>query len=121
MATRRQIWEWHTKFCQGGFLPPYESPHFNLDGLDMRNVEYWSGGINIFTYEHGCNLQRIISLDPDRFARQLLYHTTNNKHHQLGKRRLRFVNVNDFLGQLNTIRNNAKAEMSRRVNLMRGQ
>ena len=121
MATRRQIWEWHTEFCQGGFLPPYESPHFNLDGLDMRNVEYWSGGINIFTYEHGCNLQRIISLDPDRFARQLLYHTANNKHHQLGKRGLRFVNVNDFLGQLNTIRNNAKAEMSRRVNIMLGQ
>jgi hypothetical protein len=38
MATRQQIWEWHTEHCPGGFLPPFNSPHFALDGLDLRNV-----------------------------------------------------------------------------------
>lgn len=122
MATRKQLWEWHTDFCQGGFLPPFGSPHFNFDGLDLRNVEYWSGGLNIFTLEHGCNLQRIISLDPDRFARQLLWHTSNNKQrHLTGARQIKFSNVNDFLGQLNTVRKNAQEEMARRLETLRKQ
>ena len=122
MATRRQIWEWHTEFCQGGFLPPFEPPHYNLDGLDLRNVEYWSGGLSIFTLEHGCNLQRIMSLDPERFAKQLLYHTANNKQrHLTGARMIKFVNVNDFLGQMNTIRKNAQLEMNRRVIIKLGK
>eukprot|EP00980_Cylindrotheca_fusiformis_P008347 scaffold1754_cov105-Cylindrotheca_fusiformis.AAC.9 len=122
MATRKQLWEWHSDFCQGGFLPPFNSPHFNVDGLDLRNVEYWSGGLNIFTFEHGCNLQRIISMDPDRFARQLLWHTANNKQrHLTGARQIKFANVNDFLGQLNTVRANAQAEMARRLEALRNQ
>jgi hypothetical protein len=40
MATRQQIWEWHTEHCQGGFLPPFNPPYFPLDGLDLRNVRY---------------------------------------------------------------------------------
>lgn len=72
MATRKQIWEWHTEVCPGGFLPPYDVPDYHFDGLDMRNVEYWSGGISLFTKRHACNLQRFISLDPDHFNRQLL-------------------------------------------------
>jgi hypothetical protein len=118
MATREQIWEWHTEICPGGFLPPFDSPEFSLDGLDMRNVEYWSGGMEIFTKEHGCNLQRVVSLDPDRFARQLLYHTANNKQRQLHRKRRIFTKVNDLLGQLNTVRKNAEAEMDRRVRAM---
>lgn len=120
MATRQQLWEWHTDFCQGGFLPPFDSPHFNLDGLDTRNIEYWSGGLHIFTYEHGCNLQRIISLDPDRFAAQLLYHSSNNKQRfWTGAKQVRFTNVNDFLGQLCAVRNNAKAAMARQLEALR--
>lgn len=120
MATRQQLWEWNTDFCQGGFLPPFDSPHYNLDGLDMRNVEYWSGGLNIFTLEHGCNLQRIISLDPDRFSSQLLYHSSNNKQrHLTGAKQIKFTNINDFLGQLYTVRSNAKAEMARRLEVLR--
>jgi hypothetical protein len=38
MATRQQIWEWHTEICPGGFLPPYEPPHFRFSGLDLRDV-----------------------------------------------------------------------------------
>ena len=49
MATRSQIWEWHTQICPGGFLPPYDFGEYNYDGLDMRNVEYWSGGMHLVT------------------------------------------------------------------------
>jgi hypothetical protein len=120
MATREQIWEWHTHVCAGSFLPPYEAPNFNLDGLDTRNVEYWSGGLHMFTREHGCMLQRIVSMDPDRFARQLLYHTANNKQRQLNGRKDIFAKVNDLLGQLNTVQKNAEAEMLRRLAAMAG-
>jgi hypothetical protein len=111
MATRQQIWEWHTELCPGGFLPPYEAPHFNLDGLDMRNVEYWSGGLHLFTARHGCNLQRIIPLHPKNFSRHLLYHTANNKQRQLRfKREERFVKVETLIGQLNHVKKQAEAD-----------
>jgi hypothetical protein len=111
MATRQQIWEWHTDICLGGFLPPYEPPHYRFDGLDLRNVEYWSGGLHLVTTRHACNMQRIISLEPENFARQLLYHSSNNKQRQLTNKKHLFTKVNDFLGQLNTVRNNAIQKM----------
>lgn len=114
MATRQQIWEWHTELCPGGFLPPYEDPEYHLDGLDKRNVEYWSGGLSIYTKEHGCNLQRIISLDHDRFARSLLYHTANNKQKQFKNRRHFLVKINDFMGELNTVQTNAEVALLKR-------
>ena len=42
MATRQQIWEWHTEICPGGFLPPYDPPHFRHAGLDLRDVGEWT-------------------------------------------------------------------------------
>ena len=111
MATRQQIWEWHTNVCLGGFLPPFEAPHYRFDGLDLRNVEYWSGGLQLVMKRHACNMQRIISLEPDKFARHLLYHSSNNKQRQLTAKKRVFTKVNDLLGQLNTVRNNALQKM----------
>ena len=136
MATRQQIWEWHTEHCPGGFLPPFDSPHYDLDGLNLRNVrrrqcglkyfcfsfqrgthicfslqvEYWSGGVSIFSFIQACNMQRIVSLDPDGFSRHLVYHSANNKQKQLRKQGKsdRFVKVDDLLGQLNTVRKRAE-------------
>ena len=106
MATRQQIWRWHNEICPSGFLPPFDAPDFNLDGLDLRNVEYWSGGMHIFTARHACNLQRIVLLDPESFSKHLIYHTANNKQRQLhGKREKRFVKANTLLGQANHVRN----------------
>jgi hypothetical protein len=47
MATRQQIWEWHTELCPGGFLPPYYAPHYRLDGIDARNVSNLHGGFHV--------------------------------------------------------------------------
>ena len=107
MATRQQIWNWHTQICPGGFLPPYAAPHYRFDGLDLRDVEWWSGGLQLATKRHACNMQRIISLKPEDFSKHLIYHSANNKQSQLGLGR--FTKAQDLLGQLNTVRKNAEA------------
>jgi hypothetical protein len=112
MATREQLWHWHTEICPGGFLPPYDAPHYRFDGLDMRNVEWYSGGMQLSTVRHACNMQRIIMLDPDGFSKSLIYHTANNKQRQLaGKREAVFSKANTLLGQLNTIKKRAESEL----------
>lgn len=112
MATRDQLWRWHTEICPGGFLPPYEAPHYRFDGLDMRNVEWYSGGMQLSTVRHACNLQRIIMLDPKHFSKSLLYHSANNKQRQLAdKREEMFSKANTLLGQLNTIKKRAEKEI----------
>jgi hypothetical protein len=112
MATRDQLWRWHTDQCPGGFLPPYEGPHYNHDGLDMRNVEWYSGGMQLSTVRHACNLQRIILLEPHNFSKSLLYHSANNKQRQLQeKSEEMFSKANTLLGQLNTIKKRAEKDM----------
>jgi hypothetical protein len=72
MATQRQLLEWHTELCPEGFLPPFDSPTYGtMDGLDLRDVEYWSGGVQLVSKVKGCNLQRIISLKRRAFARHI--------------------------------------------------
>ena len=111
MATRRQILEWHTERCFGGFLPPYNpSDWWQNDGIAKGTVEFWSGGLQLVGVL-SCNLQRIIPLDPDAFRASLLYHTSNNKQNQWGVQK-RFVpnNIQEFWGQLNTVRKNAQKQ-----------
>lgn len=104
MLHRDQILDLHLKHCKGGFLPPFDLPTFEDDGLYRNNVEYYSGGIQMFTPASGCNLQRFIPLDPDHFSRQLLYHTSNNKQRTSTVGRERLAKANDLLGQLNAVR-----------------
>lgn len=111
MASRAQIWRWHTEICPGGFLPPYDPPHYRFDGEDLRNVEYWSGGLHLVTRLNACNLQRIIPIDPEEFSKHLIYHTANNKQRQLWrKREMCFSKANTLLGQLNSVRKRAEQE-----------
>jgi len=116
MGTRQQIWEWHTEICLGGFLPPFDSPHYNYDGLDPRNVEFWSGGLNLFTARHACNMQRLVSLDPDKFSKQLIYHSANNKQRQLIHNKEAFVKINDLYGQLLTVTKDAEEQINKTKN-----
>lgn len=111
MATREQLWEWHTEICPGGFLPPYEEPHYRFDGLDMRNVEWYSGGMQLSTVRHACNMQRIIALDPEDFSKSLIYHSANNKQRQLTGKKETFSKANTLLGQLNTIKKRAEKQL----------
>ncbi len=65
-------------------------------------VEFWSGGYQLFGK---CYFNRILSLDPKRFSRQLLYHASNNKQRTVS--RGKFVRFTQFLGQLYTVKDRA--------------
>ena len=54
---------------------------------------------------HTNYLNRILSLDPKRFSRQLLYHASNKKQKTVKKDK--FVRVSHFLGQLYTVKERA--------------
>lgn len=101
MATRKQLIELDTELCRGGFFPPFNEPHYEGDGLFGHNsgVEYWSGGIQMWTLRDGCNMQRVIPLQ--EFSYALLYHTANNK--QRAIKEWRRVLAQNLLGQLNTL------------------
>lgn len=115
MATRRQILEWHIEQCFGGFLPPYNSPQFQQDGISTATVEFWSGGIELVGIK-ACNLQRIIPLNPKAFSRALLYHTSNNKQRQkYVQHRFAGTNIQELWGQLNTIRHNAETRKRQEI------
>ena len=109
--TRRQLLEMHVKLCKGSFLPPFDGPTFQKDGLYMHNVEYWSGGLQQWCPKDGCNIQRIVQLDPKNFSKHLLYHTANNK--QFSIVRERQVRANHLFGQLNTVRKDATEAKNR--------
>ena len=110
MVTRQQIEFLQNVACKGGFFPPFKDRPFVNDGLHMANVEFWSGGYQHFggssTFAQGCNMQRVLSLEPERFSRQLLYHTANNKQHTIPQKQ-RLVNANTVFQQLYTVKKNA--------------
>ena len=103
MATREQIFAWHRGHCKGQLLPPYN----DMDGM-KNNVEFWSGGISLVGM-NSCQLQRIISLHPEHFSRQLLYHTSNNKQKS---KNLVLTNVADFWMQLYSAQTVAESKIS---------
>jgi hypothetical protein len=104
MATKSQILYFHDHACPGGFLPPFDGEDWFNDSLQTRNgaVEFWSGGYQLFGR---CYFNRILSLDPKRFSRQLLYHGSNNK--QKTVKASKFVRMSHFLGQLYTVKERA--------------
>jgi hypothetical protein len=109
IATQQQLVEWHTHICESGFLPPFDGDDYgNMDGLDLRDVEYWSGGIQLIDQ---CGLQRMINLDPHHFGSHILYHTANNKQVQLQHVKERFTRLDDLYGMLTTTRKNAERAM----------
>jgi hypothetical protein len=85
MGSRREVLDYHTKLCTGAsFLPPFDPPEYQQDGFFRNNVEYWSGGIQLWGM--ACNIQRFVVVEsPKAFSHHLLYHTSNNK--QTGTKR----------------------------------
>lgn len=63
------------------------------------------------TSQNGWNLQRVIALDPSRFAKSLLYHPSYSKLMRLGssESRKRLVKVSVLLGQVNAVKANGDA------------
>lgn len=112
MATREQIIRWNTEVCTGSLLPPFDKPDYSEDGQASFNVEFWSGGYQLFTgIKSGCNLQRIVDLDAP--SSHFIYHVANNKQRQLAQERL--VKANDLVGQWNAVRKMAVDEHSKKV------
>lgn len=63
----------------------------------------WSGGYQLFTgVLGGCNMRRVISLNPEDFSKHFIYHVSNNKQKQLSSRRM--VRADHLWGQLNSVR-----------------
>mmetsp|Transcript_13421 Transcript_13421/g.27271 ORF Transcript_13421/g.27271 Transcript_13421/m.27271 type:complete len:423 (-) Transcript_13421:170-1438(-) len=104
MASRSQILYFHEHACPGGFLPPFDGSEWFHDSLHTRNgaVEFWSGGYQLFGR---CYFNRILSMDPKRLSKQLLYHASNNK--QRTAKSDKFVRFSHFLGQLYTVKERA--------------
>jgi hypothetical protein len=106
MATREQVVRLQ-RLCQGSFLPPFDEPVYRGDGQESMNVEFWSGGYQLFTgVKGGCNMQRVISLHPDHFSKHFLYHVANNKQRQLSRQRM--LRADHFFGQLNSVKKAAE-------------
>jgi hypothetical protein len=105
MATREQILQLNSDLCQGSFLPPFDAPQHAGDGHIMKNVEFWSGGYQLFTgVRGGCNMQRVVSMD--HFSKHFIYHVANNKQKQLSQERL--VRADHLYAQLNSVQKAAK-------------
>ncbi|KAL7532127.1 hypothetical protein ACHAWF_004016 [Thalassiosira exigua] len=103
MATRDQIVHFHERACPGGFLPPFDGDHWRGDSLQRHSVEFWSGGFQLFGQ---CFLNRILSLDPRKFERQLIYHVSNNKQRTVPAKKV--IRVGDFYGQLIKVKERAE-------------
>lgn len=113
MISREYIHLIETDICPRRFLPPFEEPIFLNNGLWQNNVEFYSGGFQLFSNnpeDAGCNLQRIIDLD--NFSKHLIYHTTNNKQKSIHRERL--VKVDRLFSQLHAAQTMAAAEKERR-------
>ncbi|GAX28038.1 hypothetical protein FisN_2Hh144 [Fistulifera solaris] len=106
MATRDQIHRLQD-LCMGSFLPPFDPPEYRSDGQESMNVEFWSGGYQFFTgVKGGCNMQRIVSLQPEHFSKHFIYHAANNKQRQLSRERM--LKADHFMAQLNSVRKAAE-------------
>jgi hypothetical protein len=107
MATRDQILRLNSGLCQGVFLPPFDPPMYYEDGQQSMNVEFWSGGYQLFTgVRGGCNMQRLMSFHPDQFSKHLIYHVANNKQRQLPQKRM--LRADHLFAQLNTVKKAAE-------------
>eukprot|EP00540_Astrosyne_radiata_P002149 CAMPEP_0116825388 /NCGR_PEP_ID=MMETSP0418-20121206/1936_1 /TAXON_ID=1158023 /ORGANISM="Astrosyne radiata, Strain 13vi08-1A" /LENGTH=306 /DNA_ID=CAMNT_0004453887 /DNA_START=42 /DNA_END=962 /DNA_ORIENTATION=- len=112
MATRAQIIRLDEELCQGKFLPPFDEPIYYEDGQQSMNVEYWSGGYQLFTgIRGGCNMQRVMSFKPEHYSKHFIYHVANNKQKQLKSERM--LRVDHLYGQLITVLKKAKETMQR--------
>eukprot|EP00536_Pseudo-nitzschia_multiseries_P006220 jgi/Psemu1/192604/e_gw1.130.116.1 len=110
MATKTQIIRMNNELCESNFLPPfYRMGNQDYDDLGSHNVEFWSGSSQIFAGgDKHCNMQRIISMDPEHFSNHLLYHTSNEK--QLQAKVERIVRANTLFGQLTHVQTSAEEE-----------
>jgi hypothetical protein len=114
MGSPREVMEYHTTLCQQGFLPPLDGPTFLRDGLWRHNVEFYSGGIQL--WGKLCEVQRIYSVRTYwDFAQHLVYHTSNNKQHSIVPSS-RILRANALWKELELVKNRIEKEHWERIN-----
>ena len=115
MMTRRQVLDLDENICNAPFLPPFDIFKSKKENhwYHKLGVEFWSGGMQLYTKHAGCNIQRIFHLDPENLPYRLLYHASNNKQLLIANERL--VKVDVLLGQMNALRKRAAAIIERMV------
>lgn len=110
MATKIQIIRMHNQLCKSSILPPFRRTGDNDQGHDdfgPNGAEFWLDSQQIFAGgDQHCNMQRIISMNPDHFSNHLLYHLLNNKQKQVDQEDA--VRVNNLFGQFNHIQKTAE-------------
>jgi hypothetical protein len=112
MLKQSQILRFHNNVCLDSLVPPFDPPTFLSDGQESMNVEFWSGSYQLFTgVKGGCNLQRIISMNPAHVSKHFLYHMANNKQKQLSQERM--VRADHLWGQWNTVIERAEQAKTR--------
>lgn len=78
--------------------------------LKRIDVESYSFFMNTGMINKQCFLNRILSLDARKFEQQLIYHTSNNKQRTI--RTEKFIRVQDFYGQITTVKESATHAVS---------
>ena len=109
MASAREIIQLDQTLCKGGFVPPLQKNIYPDDGFDGNNVEFWSGGIQMWSKK--CSIQRFIPLD--EFDRHLLYHSSNNKQDRITKARQ--ILVKNMVNDLHYVKQQAEERMDWRI------
>lgn len=109
MATKTQLVRMNNQLCKSYFLPSFSrnyEKYRSYNDVGTQNIESRSESNEVFT--GGCNIQRMISMNPNHFSKHLLYHTAD--HRQTEIERNSTVRINDLFDQLNHLRKTAKQE-----------
>jgi len=98
MATKVQI-ERFQRYCPRGFLPPDSEEETKTWWWPNGNVEFWSGGFQLFG-PNRCRVARVLDLRNEQsFVGHMLFHTSNNKQVQVAHKMTSVHSIHEALSE----------------------